>query len=194
MLTCVFFFFEDLGIAKSSLYTSSMESRDYWDRLTLAGPKYGIYFNHNGRTGPSRDAHKLVHGALWELGPAGQSTVVDALFKGHFEEGRDVSDRAWLVQVGVAAGMRPEVCTAAVTSENLGCLVDDAVTAAMSDWKVRASPSLMVGSSVIREKRYRIGGFQAEPVFEDAFRRMHDAEAAVTLPHFCQLAASIAAS
>lgn len=173
-----------------------MESRDNWDRLTLAGLKYNIFFNHDGRTGPSRDAHKLIQMALWERGSAGQSQVVDALFRGHFEDGRDISDRVWLVQAGEAAGIRAELGAAAVLSSKLGCMVDDAVAAVMSDGGVRASPSTMVGSDVVCGKSYRIGGFQEGPVLEDAFQRMYEAEAetAVTLPHYDQLVASINAS
>jgi predicted DsbA family dithiol-disulfide isomerase len=194
LLLTVCFASEDIDIDKSSLYTGNMESRDNWDRLMLAGPKYNIRFNHNGRTGPSRDAHKLLHAALWEHGSEGQSKVIDALFKGHFEEGRDISDRVWLVQVGTAAGITELVCDDAVKSEKLGCMVDDAVAAAMSDGKIKASPSVMIGSTVIRDKSYRIGGFQAEPVLEDAFQRMYEADAAVTLPNYSQLVASIPAS
>ncbi|KOS17234.1 hypothetical protein ESCO_006502 [Escovopsis weberi] len=74
--------------------------------LDELGPKHGIRFSLTGSMGSSRAAHRLVQMALRRLGPARQADALEALYRGHFVEGRDISDPGWLLAVGVAAGLR----------------------------------------------------------------------------------------
>lgn len=177
------------GVEKPALYQSSLRSRDRWDRLTLAGTKYGIRFQCTGTTGSSRDAHKLIH--IAQGGPA-QTQVVGDLFLGHFEQGRDVLDKEWLLQVGVAAGIRADVAAAAIESEGYGHMIDEAVRTTMREGDVTAVPTVMM-QAVPTGKRYALGGFQEAVKLMELFCRIHAEESAVTLPPYQELVNSMPA-
>jgi predicted DsbA family dithiol-disulfide isomerase len=95
-----------------------MDRRDYrtakfgsWERsqaldaqVAAAGEAEGIVFDFDriGRTPNTLDAHRLI-------APAGeqgvQDAVVEALFRGYFTEGRDLSDRGTLLGLVAHAGL-----------------------------------------------------------------------------------------
>jgi predicted DsbA family dithiol-disulfide isomerase len=67
----------------------------------------GLAFNPEkmARTPNTFDAHRLI----WRAGEKGvQDTLVEALFKAYFTDGRDLSDRATLAAVAVEAGLAAE--------------------------------------------------------------------------------------
>jgi predicted DsbA family dithiol-disulfide isomerase len=69
-----------------------------------AGRGEGIAFNFDemARTPNTRDAHRII----WLAGERGvQDAVVEALFLAYFTEGRDLSDRATLGEIGAEAGL-----------------------------------------------------------------------------------------
>ena len=74
------------------------------ERLTALGKDAGIDFSFGGKTGNTRDSHRLV-----ELGKAKgadvQTRVVEELFKSYFEEEGDITSNEVLRQAGVRAGL-----------------------------------------------------------------------------------------
>lgn len=73
-------------------------------QVAAAGAEEGITFafDRMTRTPNPRDAHRLI----WLAGQLGmQDGVVERLFKGYFEEGLDLNDRAVLVRLAVEGGV-----------------------------------------------------------------------------------------
>lgn len=72
--------------------------------MAAAGQGEGIafHFDKMTRTPNTLDAHRVI-GLAGERGV--QDAVVEALFRTYFTEGRDLSDRATLAEVAVAAGL-----------------------------------------------------------------------------------------
>ncbi|UKZ50180.1 hypothetical protein TrVGV298_004436 [Trichoderma virens] len=139
---------------------------NFLTRIQVTGAKYDIAFSIRGLTGSTRPAHRLIALALHELGPAAQARVVESLFQGHFEDGRDLSDDAWLVSVGVAAGMPEAVVRLGLEDEDAGRRVDAMAGAARDVIGVEAVPCVMV------QGRYKVGGYQESQVFESLFEKI----------------------
>jgi predicted DsbA family dithiol-disulfide isomerase len=74
------------------------------ERIAQMGAEEGIAFAFDKieRSPNTLDSHRLIH---WSGGAGCQDTVVTALFKAYFEEGRDIGDRQVLVDVAQKAGM-----------------------------------------------------------------------------------------
>ncbi|RFU74481.1 dsba-like thioredoxin domain [Trichoderma arundinaceum] len=155
------------GVEKRTI-SERLERRtpNFLNRIQVTGAKYDIAFSIRGVTGNTRSAHRLIAAALQELGPAGQSHVVEQIFQGHFEDGRDLSDEAWLVAVGVAAGMPEAAARLALEDDEAGRRVDALAEAARSQFGVEAVPCVMV------QGRYKVGGYQEGHVFESLFEKI----------------------
>ncbi|CUH39797.1 Protein-disulfide isomerase [Jannaschia seosinensis] len=69
-----------------------------------AASEAGLEINFEGiaRAPNSLDAHRLIHWAGLEQK---QTAVVQALFEGYFEKGRDIGDTATLVEIGAECGL-----------------------------------------------------------------------------------------
>ncbi|MGD0640809.1 MAG: DsbA family oxidoreductase [Roseiarcus sp.] len=76
-------------------------------RLTALGAEVGIayHFDRIARAPNTLDAHRLIR---WAFGGPGQDKVVERLFRLYFEEGRDIGERAILVEVARECGMDGE--------------------------------------------------------------------------------------
>ncbi|RKU48631.1 hypothetical protein DL546_009032 [Coniochaeta pulveracea] len=71
-------------------------------KVETTGEPLNIKFDWGGNSGSSYDSQKLVIAAeTWEI----QSRFLDLLFRGHFEESRDISDRDFLVECAMQAGL-----------------------------------------------------------------------------------------
>ncbi|KFA62991.1 hypothetical protein S40285_06862, partial [Stachybotrys chlorohalonatus IBT 40285] len=135
-------------------------------RIRAAATQLGILFSLTGRTGSSRSAHILSALALKRTGPIAQAFVVEQLFSGHFEHGRDISDEEWLVEVGRRAGLAEDDVRAVLRGEEAGAAVDREVEAAKSSGDVGAVPCVTV------QGRYRVGGYQEPAVFKAVFEKI----------------------
>lgn len=157
-------------MGKPTLYTDGDEGHSRWDRILKAGHLHGIEFSLVGTTGSTRDAHKLIMLALWQLGSEAQGRVVDALFRGHFEGGKDVMDRGWLGDVGEEVGLTQDAVRLALGSDDIGNKVEQGVKSAMTEEKIEAVPCVTV------QGKYRIGGYQEAEVLEDLFAKVRNHE------------------
>ncbi|KAM0252866.1 hypothetical protein ACHAQJ_007496 [Trichoderma viride] len=155
------------GVEKRSIY-ERLESLNpnFISRIQVAGAKHDIAFSMRGVTGNTRTGHRLIAIALQELGPVGQSAVVEQLFQGHFEDGRDITDEAWLVTVAVAAGIPEATVRAGLEDEEAGRRVDAIAQAARDAMGIEAVPCVMV------QDRYKVGGYQEGHVFESLFEKI----------------------
>ncbi|KAF5666894.1 dithiol-disulfide isomerase [Fusarium denticulatum] len=154
---------------KRALYEKLMSPeklRLFTSRLQTAGARYGIEFSVTGKTGPSQSAHRLVALTLETRGANVQSAFLDALFRGHFENGADVADEAWLMHIGrTEAKLEDSDMRAALLGPGLGKTLEDEVrTAAIAG--VEAVPCVTV------QKKYRVGGYQESDIFESLFDKI----------------------
>ena len=78
------------------------------ERLNARGAEEGIAFAFDriARAPNTLDAHRLIR---WALAAGAQDKIVDRLFKLYFEEGRDIGDRALLIETAGECGMDKEV-------------------------------------------------------------------------------------
>ena len=76
------------------------------DHLVQLGAEVGISFAFGriARAPNTLDAHRLIR---WAGSAGAQREVVDRLFRAYFVEGRDVGDRAVLLDVAAASGLDP---------------------------------------------------------------------------------------
>jgi len=78
------------------------------DQLVRLGAEVGISFAFDRieRAPNTLDAHRLIR---WAASAGAQSAVVDRLFRAYFAEGRDVGDRAVLLDIAAASGLDPDL-------------------------------------------------------------------------------------
>nr|POE74347.1 uncharacterized protein ywbo [Quercus suber] len=72
--------------------------------LARLGKQAGINFAFGGKTGNTRDSHRLIQLGL-SKGEEVQTKVVEQLFNAYFEEEEDITTPAVLIKRGVAAGL-----------------------------------------------------------------------------------------
>ncbi|CAG9943786.1 unnamed protein product [Clonostachys rosea f. rosea IK726] len=154
------------GTNKLSLYHKEVDSHLLTDMIQAAGLKHGVHFRLDGTTGPSRSSHKLIALALQQRGPQIQSEVVERLFRGYFEEGEDISDEDWLVQVGKGCGLAANDVLVALRSKAASFSIDEEARGAGAEREVKAVPSVTI------QGRVRIFGYQGVEVFDDAFEKL----------------------
>lgn len=99
------------GIDKQAVYTSKFgaATEQIFHRLSDAGAPEGISFKFGGKTGSTRDAHRLI-GAAGQVDQGGkieglQNKVVQELFAAYFEKEMDITDHSVLEGAAVRAGM-----------------------------------------------------------------------------------------
>ncbi|KAL6892804.1 thioredoxin-like protein [Trichoderma longibrachiatum] len=153
------------NVDKRSIYSRlNAINPTFLPRIHLAAAKHNISFSIRGLTGNTRPAHRLIASTLAKHGPEAQSRVVEALFRGHFEDGRDLSDEAWLAAVGTEAGGMAE--SLLEDEEEQGRRVDEVAERARREFGVEAVPCVVV------QGRYKVGGYQEGVVFERLFDKI----------------------
>lgn len=154
-------------------------------RVTQTCARAGIALDLAGKTGNTRQAHKLLALALARGGPRVQDRLLDALFRGHFEEGADVTDRRFLLaaaaEAGLGMGTGPPGTTTAAASFGLGprdveAVLDSERAGEVVDAEVlRAKKAGVTGVPTFTvQGRWRVGGNQEPDVFLRVFERITD--------------------
>ncbi|KJZ77258.1 hypothetical protein HIM_03579 [Hirsutella minnesotensis 3608] len=96
-------------------------------RLSAVGQQLGIDFKYGGRTGNTRDSHRLVQLAKG-MGPEAELKVIDGLFAAYFEEEKDITAYETLQEVAAQAGIAESTFKKAIMeSDEGGAQVDEAV-------------------------------------------------------------------
>ena len=113
----------------------------------------------------TRSAHVLLAFALEQAGPAVQTELKLALFKAHFNERRNVSDRDVLLDIAASVGLHREAAKAALDDEALLARV---VAEERQAWDMNISgvPAMVVNG------KFMIPGAQAPEVYVNALRRV----------------------
>ncbi len=149
------------GIERSAYLTAKFGSDDlsrFHQHLYPAAAAVGLSLNFEGiqRQPNTRAAHALI--AACETG-APQERMVEALFRGFFVEGADLSDRDTLIELAVSAGLPRQAASG---------LIEDAATldaVAQADRELRSMGISGVPFFVIDQKVGVSGAQGADALF-----------------------------
>ena len=74
------------------------------ERMAQIGRAEGINFKNGGKTGNTRDSHRLIQLGKTK-GPHVQTRVIEELFAAYFENEKDITSQPILIEAGVKAGL-----------------------------------------------------------------------------------------
>jgi len=134
------------------------------ERLAQLGRSDGIDFKFGGKTGNTRDSHRLI-----QLGkaksPAVQTRVVEELFAAYFENEKDITSHDVLVDAGVKAGLNAAEVKEWLESGKGGPEVDKEVQDAYEQ-SISGVPNFTI------QDQFEIGGAQEPADFVQLFERI----------------------
>ncbi|OAA74389.1 DSBA-like thioredoxin domain protein [Akanthomyces lecanii RCEF 1005] len=159
-----------LDFYRSAMPDGEDKLRALLERVRAAGEQHGLTFDYAGRTGPTRNAHKLVALAMRRGGRQAQALMVERLMRTALVHGRDVSDPDVLAQVAAADGLaldREDVFLE-LADDDATRRVDREVEAAQEARGIEAVPCVTVLG------RFKVGGFQESHVFTDLFAKIYE--------------------
>jgi predicted DsbA family dithiol-disulfide isomerase len=158
------------GIGRKSGYIQKYgpdQSLGIFERVHSAGAAVGLDIKFGGKTGSSRDSHRLIWFAGIKSGPEMQWRLVDGIFRAYFEEEMDVTEVEGLVRVAVKAGLDDsEIREVLMSGEDVGgqeC--DEEVRRAREDG-VTGVPRFTIN------ERFEVEGAQEELAFVRLFERV----------------------
>lgn len=155
----------------------------FLERVNNGAAAVGLSINWDGLCGNTRDSHVLLLLAQklqerrrrrGEEDAAADDDLdllretQDALFRGAFDRGRDVSDRAFLAEVALEVGL----CG---SEEEVLARLDDAGARAEADAldrRAKEAIGITAVPSYVVQGRYRVGGQQQSEVFLRLFDRI----------------------
>lgn len=156
-----------VGVDKTAYYKSKFgEDRTamVFERLAQTGKEVGINFKFGGKTGNTRDSHRLI-----QLGksksPALQTRVVEELFSAYFENEGDITSHAVLTSAGVKAGLDEKEVKEWLASDKGGRAVDEEVEQAQQN-QISGVPNFTI------QGKYEVGGAQDPGVFLRLFEKI----------------------
>lgn len=138
-------------------------------RAIPIGEKLGIHFKEGGKTGNTRDAHRLINFAGTK-GSAIQSKVLENLYSDFHENERDITDLTVLEDAGVRAGLSAEEAKAVLESNDRDAEVEKELQAARQQG-ITGVPNYVV------QDAYELQGAQDADSFRHIFERIKSAEA-----------------
>lgn len=123
-----------VGIDKRAFYKSRFgESRSamMFAKMESLGKAVGINFRFGGKTGATRDSHRILHLAKTK-GADLQNRVVEQLFEAYFENEEDITSHEVLIRRAVKAGLEEDEVKGWLESGAGGHEVDKVVEEARS--------------------------------------------------------------
>ena len=139
----------------------------YPDLVTTA-KSLGIDIKFGGKTGNTRDSHRLLELALTH-GPEVQAQAVEALSSAYFEHEQDITSHVVLKEAGLKAGLGSEELRACLETDQFGDKVDREVAEAQRRG-VHGVPSINV-------QGYEVGGTKRAEEWRTVFERVKEMEA-----------------
>ncbi|KMU79878.1 FRNE protein [Coccidioides immitis RMSCC 3703] len=152
------------GIDKQAYYHQRFgpeRSRMMQSRLEQVGQAEGINFKFGGRTGNTRDSHRLIQLAKTR-GEDTQTRVVEELFAAYFENEGDITSHDTLTKAAVKAGLGEAEVKAWLESDQGGPEVDKEVQDAQRSF-VSGVPNFTI------QGKYEIGGAEDPQAFLEIF-------------------------
>jgi len=136
--------------------------------LARLGKDIGINFKYGGRTGNTRDSHRLIQLGKTK-GEGMQTRVVEELFAAYFENEEDITDRETLVRRGVQAGLDEKEVREWMDSGAGGDEVDREVMEAKKKF-VTGVPNFTING------RFEVQGAEEPSKFLQIFEEVKDTE------------------
>ncbi len=158
----------------STKFGGDARADEIYQRVREAGQTVGIDFDFKGipRTPNTIDAHRLIGLA----GRAGkQDSVVEALFRAYFLDGRDIGSRDVLAEVGIAAGLEEKTIRDYLAGR------DDVDRVENEDAMARRMGIQGVPCFILNRK-YAISGAQEPAVFLEAIEMLKRETAGEPVP------------
>jgi len=139
-----------------------------FERLSSVGKEVGINFRYGGKTGRTRDSHRLIQLGK-KKGPDVQTRVVEELFSSYFENEQDITSHEVLEAAAVRAGLDREEVKSWLQSDNGGKEVDQEVREAQMK-NISGVPNFTL------QDMYEIGGAQDPENFVRIFEKIKEIE------------------
>ena len=117
----------------------------------------------------TRDCHKLLGFALEQAGPEVQTALKLALFRAHFNERQNLSDRNLLLDIAASVGLHRAAAKAALGDPELEARVLAEEHQAW-DMNISGVPAMIVANET--GAKFLIPGAQAPEVYVNALRRV----------------------
>ncbi|KAL1858392.1 hypothetical protein Plec18167_006912 [Paecilomyces lecythidis] len=156
------------GVDKQEHYASKFgpeRTTALFSRLAAVGAEEGIAFKFGGRTGRTRDSHRLIEyaGKKQDGNSDGlQTRVAEALFRAYFEEEKNITDRAVLLEAGVKAGLDKAEVEKLLDSDEAGAEVDADAERARRSF-ISGVPHFTI------QGKYVVSGAESPDAFLEAF-------------------------
>ncbi|KAJ8611627.1 hypothetical protein MRB53_037851 [Persea americana] len=145
------------------------------------GEQYGINFAFGGRTGNTRDSHRLVQLGK-SKGEDMQTKVVVSLFNAYFESEEDITSKDILIARGVKAGLAENEVREWMDSDKGGAEVDQEVKKAQTQF-ITGVPNFTING------RYQIQGAEEPSSFLEVFNaikaKQEDAQTKISSTQAC---------
>ena len=138
------------------------------ERMIALGQREGINFSFGGKTGNTRDSHRLIQLAE-EKDLETQGKVVEELFKAYFEKEEDITSLDVLQAAGERAGLDGKELKMWLAGDKGGKQVDQKVLQAQSSY-IGGVPSFTV------QGEYQLEGAQDPQEFVEIFQKIKAAE------------------
>ena len=135
-------------------------------RVAAIAAEEGLSFERypDARHANTRDAHRLLHLALAESGPAAQGRLKEALLAANFTHAENLADHGLLARVAVEAGLLGERVHAVLASQEYGDAVDADIAQATA-YGAGGVPFYVV------DQRYGVSGAQPSETFTQVLER-----------------------
>ena len=134
-------------------------------RLAGIGKAVGIDFRFGGRTGNTRDSHRLIQMAKMKGGPETEIKVVEALFRGYFEKEHDITSHEFLAEAAVEAGLDAAEVKTWLEGDAGGAEVDREVAEARSQL-ISGVPNFTI------QGKFEVRGAQEPEGFKTVFEKI----------------------
>ncbi|KAF1942547.1 thioredoxin-like protein [Clathrospora elynae] len=159
------------SIDKQQMYESKFgkeRTNMMQQRLSQIGKAEGINFKYGGKTGNTRDSHRLVQLGKTK-GPQMQTRVIEELFASYFENEKDITSRDVLTEAGVKAGLEEKEIKDWLETGKGGPEVDHEVQDAVRQ-NISGVPNFTIND------QYELGGAQEPEAFVQLFERLKKQE------------------
>jgi predicted DsbA family dithiol-disulfide isomerase len=135
-------------------------------RVAAIAAEEGLSFERypDARHANTRDAHRLLHLALAESGPAAQGRLKEALLAANFTHAENLADHDLLARVAGEAGLAGERVRAVLASQEYGDAVDADIAQATA-YGAGGVPFYVV------DQRYGVSGAQPADAFGQVLER-----------------------
>ncbi|EON63895.1 hypothetical protein W97_03123 [Coniosporium apollinis CBS 100218] len=155
------------GVDKQQMYHTKFgpqRTQMMQQRLAAIGQQEGIDFKFGGKTGNTRDSHRLIQLAKTKS-PGVENRVIEELFTAYFEKEKDITSHKVLQEAGERAGLDAAEVRDWLESDKGGKEVDEEVREAQRSF-ISGVPNFTI------QGRYEIGGAEEPAAFVDIFERV----------------------